>query len=254
VTSVINHIFVISHRRSGTHIVIDTIRNNFADYSGPFLNVDQVERRHKDRITLDQFMSQLSGPPKVIKSHMHRDIVAFFENNPRVTEFTENILKSSKIIYVYRDVRDVLTSLYFYIQSFRKDFADINISEFIRMDNDFDGYVDQNKKKLSRIEYWYFHVAGWYNYNEKNILYISFEQLITDYDATVRLIGHFLNINQPDKIKNVLIKGACRNDIKYSSVEFRKGIVGDYRHYLSQEDLNYIHTIASNLLVTLGYN
>ena len=101
-------------------------------------------------------------------------------------EFVENLLENSKVIYVYRDGRDVLVSLYHYIRGFREDLPEF--SDFIRMPNDFDPYY----RSVNRVEYWKEHVEGWLGRSNLDIVTVSYEQLHADYVSTIRELSDSL--------------------------------------------------------------
>lgn len=146
-------ILVVSHRRSGTHWVIDSLRNNFPDVEYQFYNLDQISKNHQYYIPVSKFTGKISKTSKhlILKSHMTAQLTPF---EPDEREFVKELLKNNKVIYVFRDGRDVLVSLYYYMQGYRNDLP--QFSDFIRMKNDFDRYYDS----VNRIEYWKEHVAG----------------------------------------------------------------------------------------------
>ena len=148
-----DHVMVISHRRSGTHFMIDAIRNNFGQFRSELLTIDQLiyQFPHVPVIPLQDWASEAKKGPRIIKSHMHEDVNSFFQNKPDLIPFVVSIINSSKAIYMCRDGRDVLTSLYWFRHSFEPSIAQMSFSDFIRMPNDFGG--NPGEWRMSIAEY-----------------------------------------------------------------------------------------------------
>ena len=196
------NVFIISHRRSGTHFTIDLIRNNFRKYYSNYVNIDRLNSRHKKTIGLESFKKQFNESNKIIKSHMHSDMESFFEGRKCVVDFVQDLMRKSKVIYVYRDGRDVLVSLYNYVQSFSISARETKFADFIRLKSNYENELRGTRR--DRVEYWRYHVEGWLG--QYNIQFISFENLLNDYIKTVKKIADFLDMDIPDKIKNVTRK------------------------------------------------
>jgi hypothetical protein len=92
-----DNVLIITHPRSGTHLMIDAIINNFAMYRTPYLTIDQLSERYNEPTTLDRFKAHLETTPRLIKSHTHV-IQDYFGNSSRIVSFVEHMLRSSKII------------------------------------------------------------------------------------------------------------------------------------------------------------
>ena len=264
------NIVVVSHRRSGTHLTIDSIKNNFPIYKDTAhhikpLTLDRLNSRYHSTVSLQEFTRNLWLSPHVFKTHAHSDIENFFENCPSNLEFIKNLFSSSKIIYVYRDGRDVMNSLYHYVQSYNDEMKNVSFSEFIRMENNFDS--NTYDKKLNRAEYWKFHVSSWLS--KENVLYLSFEEFLGDYDQSIKKIADFAELDYPRKILRVVRKPVSKNKIfkrlynrihntilgvDYSSIGFRKGKSGDFVNSFNQEDLDYFYSIAGTLMQNLKYD
>ena len=266
------HVIVASHRRSGTHLLIDTIVSNISGYitdaGRNHLVLDHLTSRVEQQVSLEDFMIFLEQKPRVIKTHSHADITSFFENSKSIVKYVESLFSDSRVIYVYRDGRDVLTSLYFYMRRFSPTVQNKTLSEFIRMSNDVD--VGTCSEKFDRIDFWKFHVESWLEQN--SILLISYEQLITAFNQTLRKISDFLNQPIKDKIKDVRMQPGPANrfvyraqklfsriapvwykGVKRSEVCFRKGKPEDWRNYFTDSDLQYFCCKAGDLVKKLGY-
>lgn len=267
-------ILVISHRRSGTHWTIDTVRNNFASTSRTFLTLERLLPWHKDSVSLDKFQSLLAsqnGIP-IIKTHLLPTLGAFTQE-PVLEGFVQSLLDKSKIVYVYRDGRDVLVSLYHYAKKFNPEIGQISFSDFIRMDDE-GGRGRENGVRVDRMEYWRRHVEGWLA--RPDVFGLQYENLHSNYEESVANIGDFLGLELQSNIKRIeLPKYGNRSSTtgrivakamdmlrpvlspkrlgRSSAVLPRKGVVGDWRQYFSDEDLLLFDTVAGELMRKLGY-
>lgn len=263
------HILVISHPRSGTHLTMDTISNNFADYDRPFLNLDRLTQRAGDPLTLEAVRAQLDDAPHVVKSHMHSDVAAFFDHEPAHVEYVEALLAESRVVCVYRDGRDVMTSLYGFVRGFRAELREISFSEFIRMDNDIaDGTY---AGALSRVDYWKHHVRGWIDH--PGVLRLSFEELRRDDSATLRRVAGFLGRELPTRMTSVIRTRPVDvhrtwgrwherlykrymtylRGVRSTATSFHQGVAGAWREQFSEEDLAWFESRAGDLMAKLGY-
>lgn len=251
-------IVVGSHRRSGTHWVIDAIRHNFPDVEYQFHNLDRISPGHQDHIPLDRFVRMLSRSSKcsILKSHM-KSRLTFFDGEEK--HFVEEVLRKNRVIYVYRDGRDVLVSLYHYIRAFRNDLP--SFADFIRMRNDFDPSSDS----ANRVEFWKSHVSGWLARPDLKIATISYEALWSDYKGAVRALGDFLNLPlRPNGIERIDLKkyGLIRRllrriyprSARTSAILPHKGMVGEWKGHFTEEDLSLFDSVAGDLMAELGYD
>ncbi len=151
-----HYIKVYSHPRSGTHFLEAFLAKNF--YKGQNLSSDgPIYFGHwSNKILLEK------GEPyhKLFGSHL----------------FPEKKI-TSKSIYIYRDGRDVIASIW-NSQFFNKDWEGITFSEFLRRDIDWYGGLGQNQRiKMNIVQHWYKHVNDWHNFKNEDLLIINFEDL-----------------------------------------------------------------------------
>ena len=107
---------------------------------------------------------------------------------------------------------------------------------------------------------------------------ISFEELRNNYKDTMKRVGQFLDLALPETIVEVtrqrdlaptkgpstpvnkwlelLYKLYARTfrKIEYTTVSFRKGVVGDFKEFFSDDDLSYFDSIAHDAMARLGYS
>ena len=86
-----------------------------------------------------------------------------------------------------------MTSLYFYMPGDEPAIAKLSMSEFIRMENDFD--QGSYEAKLNRIEYWAYHLKSWFGRDD--LLYLKFYDLVNHYPQTINRMANFLALELP---------------------------------------------------------
>lgn len=268
--SMAKRIIVASHRRSGTHLAIDTIANNFNAFSAsPYVSLLTLDGlashvQHKD-LSPQQFRRRIHGIDCILKTHSHGFIHEFFDGPAEVSDFAEELFSNAKVIYVHRDGRDVLSSLYHYQKACDRNIKDIPFGKYIRMPNSFD--KETYKGDLDKVAFWAFHVSSWMKNN--NCLLMSFDDFQGDYSMALNRISDFIDEPLIEKIQDVRRSaktriGALREKVRmrvlnnlggsrHSSVIFRKGISGDWASYFSSEDLAFFCSRAGELNRKLGY-
>ncbi|RKZ54461.1 MAG: hypothetical protein DRR16_03170 [Candidatus Parabeggiatoa sp. nov. 3] len=242
------HIVVASHRRSGTHLTIDALKNNFQQYNNMYVSITEMyKNRHNPKFISES--RNLLRSSRIIKMHSHGNIEAFYGDCPMLLDLVIKLL-SSKIIYVYRDGRDVLTSLYFYTKKFAPEFFTESFKEFIRATNNFDAHTYHGE--MNRVEYWQYHLKTWFEFNRNKVFYVSFEDLVKNYSDTLLRISSFLELPLSDNRIDVRISSASSSNAKINSnhefcstsVYFRKGVIGDYKNLFSKEDFDFFYSIT----------
>lgn len=153
--------------------------------------------------------------------------------------------KKAKIIYIYRNPKDVLTSYFHFSNLIVAMQATDNMEVFL--EKFLDGKVVGSL--------WFDHIRNWYKYrHDFNILFMMYEEMKLDLRSSVLKISHFLekelseedveavvkqatfknmksdpNANYDDVLRNVI--GTRRNDGHF----LRKGVIGDWKNYLTVE-------------------
>jgi predicted O-linked N-acetylglucosamine transferase (SPINDLY family)/ADP-heptose:LPS heptosyltransferase len=224
-------ILVVSHERSGTHFLINTIAFNFPYFSNSEISIDP------SLDDLSNFFSDyyLKKESRIFKSH-HQFF--FF------SQFFNELIRNFHIFYIVRDGRDVLTSLFHYYNKHPKSFSfgqSNRIREFFRT-------VPSNEYCLRRasnvIERWANHVESWLTVRD-HITIIRYEDLKHNFDDTVRQIESVLEIRAAEQI--------TLPSLKDRNISPRKGVVGDWAEYFHDSDLNTFNTVAGDLMQELGY-
>lgn len=254
-------IVIATHRRSGTHWTIDALRNNSPDINSKFLTLEQIEPTHHQPIPLDEFQATLDGLDGRVLIKVHDLPSATYWQSKPEQSFAQTIIQNSPTIYIHRDGRDVMVSLYHYMKQFRDDFRDLSFSDFLRMNHELDG-----KTKMSRPAYWAHHVETWLA--QPNVLEASYQSMETDYENTVQRMADFLqiqltyplqsvNVHQAQLNRNpmnrLLSKVGFKRHKVSSAVSPRKGKSGDWRTHFSEDDLDFFTGELDGFLHQLGY-
>ena len=149
-----NLIKIYSHPRSGTHFLEAFLARNFYPNLDLSSKSDIYYGHWSNKMLLE------GGEPYHALFGSH-----FF---PQDSNF------SSRMIYIYRDGRDVIASIWnskFYHQSWKG----ISFSEFLRRDIDWYGGLGQkHNPKINIVQHWYKHTDDWMNLKNDNLLKISF--------------------------------------------------------------------------------
>jgi hypothetical protein len=256
-------IVVVSHRRSGTHLTIDTIRNNFKDYGREkYLNIDKIgDQFEKDRQPISYLEEGIALAPRVLKTHFLPQVSAYVHSQEKIDYLTD-LFASNPIIYVHRDGRDVMVSLYKYMQTYNPEIAKTSFSEFIRQQGDWDGIG----KTMSRPAFWKYHIQSWRN--QSGVNFINFEKFMSDYHQAVTEIAAMIAQPVPDRIVDVrrrdtfwyklqrkLKRVLGLGQVQHTSVKFRKGGSGGYAQHFTPEDLEFFYQeVGKDFIKGLGYS
>lgn len=265
-------ILVVSHPRSGTHFLIDSIMRNFRDMEFPhirpsFPSMENLLLYH-DRNVSDMFHDYVfssNGKNRIVKTHILPDEFEMALNskkyfpNPKDRRIMEHVYFNAEKLYISRDVKDVMVSWFYYHKSgaalhgaMASRIQDATLPEFIRFSNHHimpcRGFSDFDE---NLITYWSYHNKRW---KEQNVISLQYEDLKCNFERTMRYIASKLNVEDmllPDITKPPFIKLSSNkwiNRIKYrisrklgiTAVQPRKGVVGDHKSHLLPDDYAFI--------------
>ena len=255
-------IVIATHRRSGTHWTIDALRGNSPDIAETFLTLERIAAHHDSPLPLDDFHRQLDAQEKRVLLKLHDLPCARYFNQGSERDAVRSLLRASPIIYVHRDGRDVMASLYHYMQSFSPIVARQSFGEFLRAESDLDGQL----AGMSRPAFWAHHAHVWLGCD--NLLPLSYAALENDYAGSLRMMADFLSLRlrrspraidlpapvaQPSLLERARRKlGMGRRQLS-SAVQPRHGKSGDWRRHFSADDLDYFMEQAGEMMRRLGY-
>ncbi|ELT93527.1 hypothetical protein CAPTEDRAFT_171350 [Capitella teleta] len=149
-----------------------------------------------------------------------------------------------KVVVVLREPKDTLTSYYYHycnLFSFPGDFH--QFFELVRQDRLLGG----NIFKMSR--------DWWQARHLPNVLVVKYEELKKDAAHVVRRIGEFLEIPLDAEAVNKIVQQCDMNTMKKTLLSmnpgdpklvkiaekfFRKGIVGDWKNHMTQDEVDFV--------------
>ena len=216
-----NYIKIYSHPRSGTHFLEAFLAKNF--YKNKDLSsTGEIYYGHwSNKILLKE------GEPyhKLFGSHF----------------FPEDIKINSKSIFIYRDGRAAIASIW-NSKFYNKAWNGISFSEFLRKDIDWYGGLGQEKyPKMNIVQHWYLHTLKWVELNDKNLLYIRFEDLKTNPDKVyLEIAKKFF----PMKFYKTKILGISNLDPikKKVGISPNKANIDSWKNLFNKEDLDFFYS------------
>jgi len=165
--------------------------------------------------------------------------------------------KECKCICVMRNPKDLLVS-YFH-------FAQLRHPDYI---TDWNAWFDLFRAQEIQYGDWFDHVTGWWkNQGSRNFLFLKYEEMKTDIMATISQVSLFLGKNLSNVQKERIIKHTSFSKMKENpatnlqncsilnqkkSSFMRKGIVGDWQNYFSDEQSEYIDHLYRRKLEPIG--
>ncbi|KAM9316648.1 amine sulfotransferase-like [Gastrophryne carolinensis] len=138
-----------------------------------------------------------------------------FESHPSPRLFTSHFpyflmpkgleANKGKIIYVYRNPKDVLVSFYHFIKAIVK----------LRYSVDWETFFDLFMSGRLVGGSWFDHIKGWYTQKEHyNILFMSYEEMKKDLRSAVLKISKFLDVKLDAQAIDVVVEKATFNNMK----------------------------------------
>lgn len=259
-------VLVASHRRSGTHLAIDALRNNLAPLSGPWENLDRLRPDSRRPVDAATMAGATARGPMVLKSHTHARFEDFFRGAGPETRLALDLLAGARKICVVRDGRDVMVSLYHYSRRFDPAVRAQPFGAFLRDRNPFND--DSYEGEMDRPSYWAFHVRSWLE--AEDALVVRFEALRHDYArALERMAAHLGEPAPEDPVdarrrpgggpigwirRRLPARWGGPDEAERTSVAFRRGLTGEWRSRFDEEDAAWFRERAGDALAALGYD
>uniref|UniRef100_A0A8C6I9C0 Sulfotransferase n=1 Tax=Mus spicilegus TaxID=10103 RepID=A0A8C6I9C0_MUSSI len=151
--------------------------------------------------------------------------------------------KKAKIIYVYRNPKDVLISLFHFS----------NLMVVLKASDTLENLMQRFLNGNLVGSLWFDHIRGWYEHrHDFNIMFMSFEDMKKDLRSSVLKICSFLEKELSEEDVDAVVRQATFQKMKAdpranyehiikdelgtrnnTGTFLRKGIVGDWKHYLT---------------------
>ena len=175
-----------------------------------------------------------------ITSLMYKPFVVKTHGRPSVWLHKMTKLGMIKLIYIYRDPRDVLVSV-------------LDHGEKIRMKGGAHTFAkwDTFDKAFKRIK---LYISVWKKYNKfENILIVKYEDLIKDPLSTMLRIKDFMKIQiKSDEIQKII--DVYDDKSKSSILHLNKGVSGRYLEKMTPSQIKSINTECRDTLLQMGYS
>ncbi|XP_052020576.1 amine sulfotransferase-like [Apodemus sylvaticus] len=228
-------VFIISYPKSGTIwtqqilclIYFEDFRNGTEDiktyHRAPFL---EYANHNLDFVKLPS--------PRIFITHIPYYLVPKGLKN-----------KKAKIVYIYRNPKDVMIS-YFHFS---------NWVDILESTDTIEHYMDKFLEGKVVGGRWFDHIRGWYEHrHDFNIMFLSYEDMKKDLRSTVHKICSFVEKELSEEDVDAIVRQATFENMKsdpranYHHVMktnvgvknneghyLRKGIIGDWKHHLTVE-------------------
>lgn len=232
-------IFVITHERSGTHLLINCI--NY-DTKGRFETIGFTSDRRDFNLkgykhtTYKHIMSSAYVPDLVNKSH-HQ--VQFME------DYLDFLFSKYKVIYVKRDIKDVLNSYYKFIPKPKeKNFPSFEEWVFSKPDDIGRQFLQPYApdphiivEPENYVHRWFLHTNGWLKHKDK-MLVVNYEDMLSDYPNQKGRIESWIGKKIAPKIPDV-------HDKSLPNFGPVKGKIGGHKEVMSEKLVAKIEDLLS---------
>ena len=253
-------IVVASHPRSGTHLLMDTLRRQFEacrswKWTGErldrlYCNIDELPGDGLlDESTARRILQRTQRP--LVKTHAWPGYQeAFLDTHfgGLDREWVDWLDETATTFYVYRDGRDVLCSYQLFRQGYDPS-ARCSIGEFLR----------QTEDGMNRVQRWAEHVGAWQE--RSDVHFIQFEALLDDPVPVLQSIGELIGERPrrkepflPQPFQSIWESRRARLfSMRPESTAIINGERQDWETEFSGEDRAFFHRQAGELLIELGY-
>lgn len=152
-------------------------------------------------------------------------------------------MKLIKVVYVYRDPRDILISAIDHGKRSLESGENSPFEEFV----EFEDALLFVKKRINIFKTYY---------GNRNVLMVRYEDLVFNESNTTKRICKYLKINlSEEKIISVLSKYDSNNpDFDREIINFNKGEIGRYKRVLTKNQLNQINQEIGKGIKFMGYS
>ncbi|MBN1187888.1 MAG: sulfotransferase domain-containing protein [Bacteroidales bacterium] len=228
-------IYIITYPKSGTTLVQMILYQMTTDGNMDFEHIYDVSPWIRNDAYVDIPPRDLPSP-RIIKTH---DPYKDFDH-----------LVKGRFIYVYRDGKDVAVSKFHQEKNYNN--PDLEFDEFM-------------KKFLKPSKYgWFSYTKAWLENKKKlPILYLTYEELLNDFDNAIQKIIKYLQLD-PQKIDFERVKERTRFEYmkqfpdkfgdqppkkaKVYDQFLRKGVIGDSKNYLTSEHIEEYNKLLHKYL------
>ena len=166
-------------------------------------------------------------------------------------EILGEILNEFNLLYIYRDPRDVMVSLWKQIRywNWHEGPKTETIQEFLRSEPSGRMMRYQQHQLPSLLHRWEYHVQGWMidagESLRQKVIYVRYEDLHSNFNATMNTIAKRVGIDSCSIARPI----PSENVVPPVS----KGEVGGYKEHLTAEDDQHIKSVIGRTMDELDY-
>lgn len=209
----VKKVIVISHERSGTHFLMNTLADNFGYVSSKWINLDiDNPINFYAPANIIGFLQCMFGKPvlNIVKSHHP---VEFF------LPILPMLLQEFHIFYVYRDGAEVMESFCKHLKAEDWDMGPkVENGQILAKTAPAGAVLRYQKMQYPTMwDRWEAHVTGWLSLPPdlmERIIYVPFQALRDDFENIVKYIAFRLgrpvpvDMHKPDKYDRVVTPNA----------------------------------------------
>ena len=197
-----------------------------------------------------------------IFSSLPKNRYSVMKLHTRYTKENFRVIKKyvQKFVIIYRDLRDVCTGRYFAVKVDPKNKLHTLYNSISREEGIAHSIETVEKHHAPWIRDW----MNAASLNKDMILTLKYEDLNLDTAKTLKQVFEFFRIKPDEKLINSLAATKITKEVDLSEAlkkdlpgrlrsSARKGIIGDWKNYFTEEHKKKFKAIAGDLLIKLGY-
>lgn len=260
-------VMIATHRRSGTHLLIDFLRRQFPSFQSwkfpgepadrLYLAMGSLARGMTHKSTARRILRRAARP--ILKTHSLPDFDLQRGGFEALVDWART---RGQLIYCIRDCRAVMASMYLYMQSYEPR-ARVPAAEFLRQTDPQPEFMRPEHSALSRPAQWARHVEDWRT--QAGVLVVRYEDVLRQPRETLEALSAHLGEKpiwrEPllppksewslaSRIRQRLLVRPIHTAIVSPPL---RGADGQRRDVLGPEEKAYIWSQAGETMRTCGY-
>ncbi len=261
-------VMIATHRRSGTHLLIDFIRRQFRECQSWKLPGENTNRLYLPmgglamgrlkKTTARRIIARPKRP--ILKTH---SLPTFDLQQGGYEALVQWAHARGRILYCLRDCRAVMASLYAYMQSYNVK-ARVSPGEFLRQTDPLPEFKDESHARLSRPAQWAHHVREWLK--QPDVLVVRYEDVLKKPRETLEAISAHIGLTPlmrqplvPAKFsRSLTARIGRRMQFRPASTAIisprAAGVEHSWKKLFSADDLDFIWHEAGDVMRERGYS
>lgn len=235
-------VLVITHERSGTHLLINII--NY-DKNGEFYTIGYIPKISKSQIfTLDMYKHQ-TYKDIIVYSYIENIVCKSHHQVEFMKPYIDYIFEKYKVIYLKRDIKDVLVSYYNFLPNPEDEFPEFEKWIWMKPNDVGEKYLISKDTHMSGsdphvliepnnyIDRWKLHVDGWMKYRD-NLLLLNYEDILLDFKNQKNIIENYIGKKISNSIPNLY-------DKYLPNFNPGKGVIGSHKEWMCNDLIDKIN-------------